>query len=182
MRSKLLEVKQSGRASGRSSAAGSAPRPVSRPAASRRASVREAPELGILPGLIGYQLRLAQRAIFSDFADAIGDSGISPGLFGVLVVIGENPGLTQQALADAAHLDRSTMVSVLDKLEDRALVERRAADRRSNGLYLSVPGAVLLRNLKRRVSSHERRVVQNLSARERTQLVALLKRILPERR
>ena len=181
MRSKLLEVKQSARARGRPAAA-PAPSRLARPAASRRVSVREAPELGILPGLIGYQLRLAQRAIFADFADAIGESGISPGLFGILVVIGENPGLTQQALADAAHLDRSTMVSVLDKLEDRALVERRAADRRSNGLYLSEPGAVLLRDLKRRVARHERRVVEKLSARERAQLVALLKRILPERR
>ncbi len=165
MESKLLDVKQSGVA-----------------ADGRRARARKAPGLGVLPGLIGYQLRLAQRAIFADFADTVGESGISPGLFGVLVVIGENPGLTQQALANAAHLDRSTVVTVIDKLEDRGLVERRAADRRSNGLFLADKGAVLLRGLKRKVAQHERRVVQNLSARERAQLVALLQRILPERR
>jgi DNA-binding MarR family transcriptional regulator len=165
MGSKLLDVKQSGRVAG-----GRAPR------------AREAPDLGVLPGLIGYQLRLAQRAIFADFADTVGEIGISPGLFGILVVIGENPGLTQQALANAAHLDRSTVVTVIDKLEDRGLVERRAADRRSNGLFLADKGAALLRGLKRKVVQHERRVVQNLSARERAQLVALLQRILPERR
>jgi DNA-binding MarR family transcriptional regulator len=135
-----------------------------------------------LPRLIGYQLRLAQRAIFADFADTVGASGISPGLFGILVVIGENPGLTQQALADAAHLDRSSVVTVLDKLEDRGLVERRAADRRSNGLFLAEHGTALLRDLKRKVARHDRRVVQNLSTTEREQLVALLQRILPERR
>jgi DNA-binding MarR family transcriptional regulator len=160
MGSKLLDVKQSGRS----------------------ARHRKAPELGVLPGLIGYQLRLAQRAIFADFADTVGESGISPGLFGILVVIGENPGLTQQALANAAHLDRSTVVTVIDKLEDRGLVERRAADRRSNGLFLADRGANLLRALKRKVAQHERRVVRNLSASERAQLVALLQRILPERR
>ena len=160
MGSKLLDVKQS----------------------LRRADTRAAPDLGVLPGLIGYQLRLAQRAIFADFADAVGENGISPGLFGILVVIGENPGLTQQALANAAHLDRSTVVTVIDKLEDRGLVERRAADRRSNGLFLSDKGAALLRGLKRKVAQHERRVVRNLSARERARLVALLQRILPERR
>jgi DNA-binding MarR family transcriptional regulator len=165
MRSKLLDVKQSGRA-----------------ADGRTARTRKAPDLGVLPGLIGYQLRLAQRAIFADFADTAGESGISPGLFGILVVIGENPGLTQQALANAAHLDRSTVVTVIDKLEDRGLVERRAADRRSNGLFLADKGAALLRGLKRKVAQHERRVVRNLSARERAQLVALLQRILPERR
>jgi DNA-binding MarR family transcriptional regulator len=165
MGTKLLEVKQSERT------------PV--PRASRQ---RKPPDLGLLPGLIGYQLRLAQRAIFADFADSVGESGISPGLFGILLVIGENPGLTQQTLANAAHLDRSTVVTVIDKLEDRGLVERRAADRRSNGLFLSDNGASLLRGLKRKVVRHERRVVRNLSPSERAQLVALLQRILPERR
>ena len=143
---------------------------------------RKAASMGMLPGLIGYQLRLAQRAIFADFVEAVDGAEISPGLFGVLVIIDANPGLTQQALADAAHLDRSTVVTVLDKLEDRGLVERHAADRRSNGLYLTRDGTSLLRRLKRKVAQHERRVVQNLSAKERKQLVALLQRILPEKR
>jgi DNA-binding MarR family transcriptional regulator len=165
MGSKLLDVKQS--------------RARTQPRAARH---RKPPQLGVLPGLIGYQLRLAQRAIFADFADTVGESGISPGLFGILVVIGENPGLTQQALANAAHLDRSTVVTVIDKLEVRGLVKRHAADRRSNGLFLSDEGTALLRRLKRKVAGHERRVVRELSVRERVQLVALLQRILPERR
>ena len=164
MGTKLFDVKQSG----------------VRPA--RRSASRESTGLGLLPGLIGYQLRLAQRAIFADFAATVGGAGISPGLFGILVIIDANPGLTQQALADAAHLDRSTVVTVIDKLEHRDLVERRAADRRSNGLFLTGAGAKLLRSLRRKVSQHERRVVQNLSDGERTQLVSLLQRILPERR
>lgn len=148
----------------------------------RRRSARPAAGLGLLPGLIGYQLRLAQRAIFADFAESVGTNTVSPGLFGILVIVEANAGLTQQALANAAHLDRSTMVTVLDKLEDRGLVERRAADRRSNGLYLTSAGNTLLRGLKRKVAQHERRVVKNLSVRERQQLVELLQRILPERR
>lgn len=164
MGTKLLEVKQS------------------RPRAGSASGVRRSAGLGLLPGLIGYQLRLAQRAIFADFADSVGDAGISPGLFGILVVIDANPGLTQQALANAAHLDRSSMVTVIDKLEHRGLVERHAADRRSNGLFLTAAGVTLLRSLRRKVARHERRVVQNLSEREREQLVSLLQRILPERR
>ena len=67
-------------------------------------------------------------------------------------------------------------------LSTTSMGQRRAADRRSNGLFLADKGAVLLSGLKRKVAQHERRVVQNLSARERAQLVALLQRILPERR
>jgi DNA-binding MarR family transcriptional regulator len=162
---KLFEVKQSG--ARRKTARGLRDRAVS---------------LGLLPGLIGYQLRLAQRAIFADFAETVGAEGISPGLFGVLVLIEANPGLKQQRLAEAAHLDRSSLVPVIDKLEARGLVERRAADRRSNGLYLTPEGAALVRALRRRVQQHERRVVENLSEREQKELTRLLSRILPDRR
>lgn len=169
MGSKLLDVKQSARRRHRGN--GAPGRPSRRPAS-----------LGLLPGLIGYQLRLAQRAIFADFAETMDGADMSPGLFGILVIVEANAGLTQQALADAAHLDRSTVVTVLDKLEHRSLVERRAADKRSNGLYLTTAGTALLRTLRRRVARHERRVVENLSERERRQLVSLLQRILPEKR
>jgi DNA-binding MarR family transcriptional regulator len=72
----------------------------------------------------------------------------------------------------------------VDKLEARGLVERRASstDRRVNGLWLTDAGGALLRKLKRRVASHERRLARNLTERERAQLVELLHKILPERR
>lgn len=164
MGARLFDVKQS---------AGRRPRP---PGGGREL------DFGLLPELIGYHLRLAQRAIFADFAHSVGAGGISPGLFGVLVIIEANPGLKQQRLAEAAHLDRSSLVPVIDKLEEQGLVERHAADRRSNGLFLTVEGKALLRSLKRRVRLHERRVVQKLSVREQRELVRLLGRILPEKR
>lgn len=141
-------------------------------------------QLGLLPGLLGYQLRLAQRAIFDDFADAMGELEVSPGLFGMLVIIEANPGLKQTELADAAQLDRSSLVPALDKLEARRLVARRASaeDRRVNGLWLTPEGTALLRQLKQRVARHEQRLARGLTAAERETLAALLQRILPERR
>ena len=140
--------------------------------------------MGLLPSLLGYQLRLAQRAIFDDFAEAIGELEVSPGLFGMLVVIEANPGLKQTELANAAQLDRSSLVPALDKLEARGLVARRASaeDRRVNGLWLTQDGTALLKHLKQRVARHEQRLAKHLSAAEREQLVDLLQRILPERR
>ncbi|MEK7737743.1 MAG: MarR family transcriptional regulator [Pseudomonadota bacterium] len=140
--------------------------------------------LGTLPGLIGYQLRLAQIAIFRDFATTLGTLDITPGLFGVLVIIEANPGLKQTALAKATHLDRSSVVSVIDNLERRALVERRAAaaDRRSNALQLTPAGAALLKKLKRLVSQHEQRLASNLDENEQAMLIRLLQKILPEHR
>jgi len=47
-------------------------------------------KLDLLPGLIGYQLRLAQLAVFGDFAAELKDFDISPGRFGVLGLISAN--------------------------------------------------------------------------------------------
>ena len=64
------------------------------------------------------------------------------------------------------------------------LVERRAVenDRRSNALSLTAAGAALLRQAKRLVTSHERRLAGGLDPAERRRLVTLLGRIFPERR
>jgi DNA-binding MarR family transcriptional regulator len=154
------------------------------PATANGAPANGTVEMGLLPSLLGYQLRLAQRAIFDDFAEAIGELEVSPGLFGMLVVIEANPGLKQTELANAAQLDRSSLVPALDKLEARGLVARRASaeDRRVNGLWLTQDGTALLKKLKQRVARHEQRLAQNLSEAEREQLIDLLQRILPERR
>jgi DNA-binding MarR family transcriptional regulator len=139
---------------------------------------------GILTGLVGFHLRQAQIAVFRDFVESMGPLEMTPGLFAVLVLIEANPGLKQSDLARAVHLDRSTVVSVVDNLERRRLVERRAAanDRRSNALSLTSTGAALLRRLKRRVGQHERRLARALDPGERAMLVALLGRIFPEHR
>jgi DNA-binding MarR family transcriptional regulator len=139
---------------------------------------------GVLTGLIGFHLRLAQIAVFRDFAATTGELDITPGLFAVLVLIESNPGLKQTELANAVGLDRSSIVAVIDNLERRGLVLRRAVatDRRSNALRLTAAGATLLKKLKRLVAAHETRLAENLAAGERVALVAMLDRIFPQLR
>jgi DNA-binding MarR family transcriptional regulator len=141
-------------------------------------------EHGVLTGLVGFHLRQAQIAVFRDFAATMGPLDVSPGLFAVLVLVEGNPGLKQSELARAVHLDRSSIVAVVDNLERRGLVERHAVahDRRSNALRLTAGGAALLKGLKRRVASHEKRLARDLDPGERATLVALLQRIFPEHR
>jgi DNA-binding MarR family transcriptional regulator len=131
---------------------------------------------GGLPGLLGYRLRLAQQTVFRDFAASVGE--LSPGRVGILLLVEANPGVTQSRLARAVHLDRSTMVGVIDTLEERGLIERRRGeDRRTNGLWLTRAGRGLVGRLKRRIELHERRVATRLSSAERAQLIALLEKL-----
>jgi len=128
---------------------------------------------GLLPGLLGYRLRLAQQAVFRDFGESVSD--LPPGRVGILLIIDANPGVTQSRLAQAVGLDRSTMVGVLHALEARGLVERRRGeDRRTNALWLTRAGRALVEGLKRRIRVHERRVAARLTSDQRTQLLTLL--------
>jgi DNA-binding MarR family transcriptional regulator len=131
---------------------------------------------GLLPGLLGYRLRVAQQAVFRDFAEHVSD--LPPGRVGILLLIDANPGVTQSRLARAVDLDRSTLVGVLHGLEARGLVERRRGeDRRTNGLHLTRAGRALIGGLKPRIRVHERRVAARLTPGERTQLLALLEKL-----
>ena len=131
---------------------------------------------GLLSGLLGYRLRVAQQAVFRDFARSIPEA--SPGRVGILLLIDANPGVTQSRLAQAVGIDRSTMVGVLHALQARELIERRRGeDRRTNGLWLTRTGRELVASLKQRIRTHERRVASRLSGGERAHLLAMLEKL-----
>jgi len=143
----------------------------------------EAIDLGLLPDLIGFNLRCAQVAMFQDFKHTVGAAEISPPQFGTLVLIEANPGISQSAIAAALRFDRSTLVQIIDRLEARGLVVREvsARDRRSHALRLTAAGVRQLAELKRQIEAHEERITGQLDARDKQTLVALLRRIyLPE--
>ena len=136
-------------------------------------------DFDILPTLIGYHLRRAQITVFNDFVKMMSEVQITPGQFGVALLINTNPGLTQSALARTVGIERSTMVAVIDALETRGLVERRPSpvDRRSYALVLSEQGNDMIERLRPMVAAHEDRIAKNLSADERAQLIILLAKI-----
>jgi len=135
--------------------------------------------LGLLPGLLGYNLRRTQVAVFQNFTEVVGAAELTPGQFGVLVVIDANPGLSQTQLGNALGIDRSTVVAVIDRLESRGLVARQPApnDRRSHALHLSDSGKATLRRLTERVRAHERQIARHLAADDQARLIELLRRV-----
>lgn len=137
---------------------------------------------GRLPRLLGYRLRLAQLAVFADFARSCGELGVTPGVYGVLELLARNPGLSQSALAQALRLDRSSLVPVVDRLEDLGWARRTEVpgDRRRYGLDLTAAGRRVLAAATNRVLRHERRIARLLTEREAKQLAALLGRIAEE--
>ncbi len=135
--------------------------------------------MDILPEMLGYQLRRAQVTIFSTFLRRLQEENITPGLFGLLVLIGANPGLSQTALAHAVGANRSLMVGMIDRLESSGLIIRRNSptDIRTQAIYPSRKGQVLISRLKNVVRDHEKSATAALSDAERQTLLRLLCRL-----
>jgi DNA-binding MarR family transcriptional regulator len=136
---------------------------------------------GLLPGLLGYGLRRTQSAVFVDFAATFTKAGeaLTPGEFGLLVLVERNAGLSQMALARALGIDRSTLVPILNRLQARGLLIRRDSptDGRTHALDLTTAGEKALQKFTRLVKAHEKRIVSGLSAAETTQLIEFLERV-----
>lgn len=136
-------------------------------------------DMGILPDLIGFNLRCAQLALFQHFNATVGRENVSAPQFGTLLLIESNPGISQSAVAEALRFDRSTLVQIIDRLEQRDLVVRRAApqDRRSHALELTKAGGAFLEKLKAMALAHEAEVAAGLDDEERTRLIELLQKL-----
>jgi DNA-binding MarR family transcriptional regulator len=84
------------------------------------------------------------------FAEALKPLGLRPQHFGVLTLIDTRPGSTQQELVDRSMIDPSSMVSVIDELEELGLAERRVhpTDRRKHAVHLTDQGGETLESAR----------------------------------
>lgn len=134
--------------------------------------------LGPLGEWIGFNLRLAQAASFQAFAREARNYDLPrPGWFATLVLIGENPGITQTLLSQASGCDKSTLTPVLAMLSQRGLVRRVQArhDRRNYHLTLTPSGQRAMRALLARARRHERNLDRVIGKAERATFLRILK-------
>lgn len=135
--------------------------------------------LGTLDGLLGFHVRMAQAAIYRDFAAAVAELDLTQKQFAALELIGVNPGVSQIDLAEALGTDRATMMALIDRLEARGWVERAVstADRRRQELRLAEAGRANLDRARALVVAHEARLFEGISPAERDGLIAVLRRV-----
>jgi DNA-binding MarR family transcriptional regulator len=120
------------------------------------------------------------RATHARTAEALGSVGLTPALFALLNVVGAREGAIQQELGEALGIDRSTMVSLIDQLEGAGLARRRpsATDRRAREIAITPTGRRLLQRARGLIAHVEDEVLAGLTAAERRELLALLRRAL----
>jgi MarR family transcriptional regulator, lower aerobic nicotinate degradation pathway regulator len=98
---------------------------------------------------------------------------------GILTMVTESGPMTQKALGDALRIDRTTMVAVIDDLEDKGFVtrQRHPRDRRAFLVHPTEAGRAAKTAAIQILDEQQRRYLAPLTQAERQQLGALLKRL-----
>jgi DNA-binding MarR family transcriptional regulator len=131
-----------------------------------------------LDSLLGYRMRRAQGAMHRDYMASVADLALTQKQTATLWLINANPAVSQVSIAGALGMDRATMMSVTDRLEERGLLVRKrsSVDRRRQELYLTPSGQSTLRKVKARIAEHESRFKALFKPAELAALLAALKK------
>lgn len=116
------------------------------------------------------------------FHQALAPLGIEPRHFLLMRHVMREEGRTQQSLGEALGVPPSRMVAIVDQLEARGLLERRAnpSDRRARALHVTPAGRRLMEKAFQVAVQHNARIGAALSAEERERLIALLLKVAAE--
>ena len=126
-----------------------------------------------------YLLKYALVTLDGLHEEQLAPSGISVRELAVLLMLVDREPESQQQAAHRLAVDRTTMVGLLDGLEDKGLVTRRpdAADRRRNVVELTDAGHRVLEEATRASDVAEQRLLADLGERDAARLRELLGRL-----
>jgi MarR family transcriptional regulator for hemolysin len=120
------------------------------------------------------------RVTHTRTAEALASVGLTTASFALLNVISAREGAIQQELGSVLGIDRSTMVSLIDELESAGLATRTpsATDRRAREIAITPKGRRILKRARGLIPQVEDEILGGLTAGERGELLALLRRAL----
>lgn len=131
-----------------------------------------------LESLVGYHARRTSLLLVGVFTEAVQGYALKVVEFSMLSLIKANPGITSRQLCQCLNLLPPNVVATINKLIDQGHITKQALvhDRRAVGLHPTESGVTLITELEAHVAQAEAQALRHLSAKERNQLIALLKK------
>lgn len=128
----------------------------------------------------GHLIRRCQQIAVAIFVDETRDFDLTPVQYAALFVVRAQPGVDQTRLVNLIALDRSTIGSVVERLEAKGFISRQAGteDRRTKRLYPTASGLALIASVTDAVERAQHRILAPLSATERAQFMTMLARLV----
>jgi DNA-binding MarR family transcriptional regulator len=144
-------------------------------------TVREPPPAALTERL-GFLLKHAYVTYQSIQQPALAPLDLDGRLLAVLTLVDAEGPARQQRLSERLRVDRTTMVALVDALEQNGLVERRRdpVDRRGYAVRITRDGTRTLRRAHRAILAVEQEFLRRLSAGEQDQFRELLGKLVSD--
>ena len=128
----------------------------------------------------GYLFRRMQQIAVSIFMEECKAFDLTPVQYAALIAIHTHPGIDATRLSAVIAFDRSTLGSVIERLQAKDFVERKPApeDKRIKLLYLTKSGAAILREIIPAVERAQARMLEPLKPADRKTLMGLLSQLV----
>ncbi|WP_339036379.1 MarR family transcriptional regulator [Bradyrhizobium symbiodeficiens] len=124
----------------------------------------------------GYLFRRMQQIAVSIFMEECKAFDLTPVQYAALIAIHTHPGIDATRLSAVIAFDRSTLGSVIERLQAKDYVERKPApeDKRIKLLHLTRSGAAILREIIPAVERAQARMLEPLRPADRKTLMGLM--------
>lgn len=131
------------------------------------------------PQAVGFLLSQLGFEVSSRFGVLMAAVNLEPRQFALMRVIEASEGHSQNAVAEWLRIPPSSMVALVDHLEERGLVERRphATDRRSRTLHMTLAGRELLARATELAMGLEMTICAGFSESERAEMLEALAQV-----
>jgi DNA-binding MarR family transcriptional regulator len=128
------------------------------------------------PKAVGFLLSQLGFEVSSRFGKMMAEVDLDPRQFALLRAIQASEGHSQIAVGEWLRIPASSMVAVVDHLEERGLVERRPhpTDRRSRTLHMTAEGRETLAGASELTMGFEQTICSGFDAADRAKLLELL--------
>ena len=128
---------------------------------------------------LNFVLTKAQHNIHQLFKAELAPHGVTPGQYAVLRCLWDENGQTARKLAERLSLDGSTITGILDRMEQRGLIEKLAdpKDRRALQVMLTEAGSKLQEPLSQAIMDANRKALLNLDEKQAEVLKQMLQDI-----
>lgn len=138
-------------------------------------------ELENMPGHLIRRLQQIAVAVFHMETAQYGYD-LTPVQYAALQSVEANPGIDQVTLAGLIAYDRTTIGGVVDRLVKKGLLSREVSqlDRRSRELRIAPEGQRAIGAMSEGVGRAQARMLEALTAREKAELMRLLRKITTE--
>jgi DNA-binding MarR family transcriptional regulator len=131
-----------------------------------------------LQKLVGFHLRRAMMELRNNFQHS-SDGNIRPALSSLVQLVAANHGSSQVELSKALHIDKATLVALIDSAESEGWLKRKPSskDRRRHEVIMTPKGKKIAEQLAAQTIRSEEKFRRRFTDQELANLIEYLQRI-----